>query len=203
MTAILRDVRHVTGALIAWNRTSSMNDLMSFYDRRSALKFTLTSLLIRKPKENMRQIDYVLEAYRIAALIYVKYVMYNAAAICPVIQKLKAQLFHLTLEANDKLVDNENGLKHGSVVWILIMGGMTYLNNDEKEYFAQTIARSTRGWWSLPAAKTWEVMEACLKEIAWVRKLRTGECVSLCRRVEVLSNHNSGPFVADDLGCMS
>ena len=199
---ILRDVRHITGALIAWNRSSSMNDLMSFYDRRSALEFTLTSLLIRKPKENMRQIDCVLEAYRIAALIYVEYVMYNAAAICPVIQKLKAQLFYLTLEANDKLVDNENRLQHGSVVWILIMGGITYLNNDEKEYFAQAIARSTRGWWNLPGAKTWEVMEACLKEIAWVRKLRTGECVSLWRRVEVLSNHNSDLFVADDLGCM-
>ena len=178
-----------------------MNDLMSFYDRRSALEFNLTSLLIRKPKQNMRQIDYVLEAYRIAALIYVKYVMYNAAAICPVIQKLKAQLINLTLEANDQLVDNRNRLQHGSVIWILIMGGITYLNNDEKEYFAQAIARST-SWWSLPGAKTWEVMEACLKEIAWVRKLRTGECASLWRRVEVISDHNSDPFVADAMGCM-
>ena len=196
MTAILRDIRHITGALVAWNRSSSMNDLMSFYDRRSALEFSLTSLLIRKPKESMRQIDYVLEAYRISALIYVKYVMYNSVAFCPIVQKLKAMLINLTLEADDELVDNEDRLQDGSVVWILIIGGITYLNNDEKEHFAQAVARSTRGWWSLPGAKTWEVMEACLKEIAWVRMLRTRQCASLWRRVEVLSNHNSDPFVA-------
>lgn len=203
MAAILRDVRHITGALIGWNRSSSMNDLMSFYDRRSALEFNLNSLLIRKPVEEMRQIDYVLEAYRIAALIYVKYVIYDTGARCPVIQKLKAQLVNLTLEADDKLVDNENRLQHGSVIWILIMGGISYLNNDEKEYFAQAIARSTSGWCSLPGAKTWEVVEASLKEIAWVRKLQTAECASLWRRVEVLSDHNSDPFVADDVGRLS
>ena len=120
MTAILRDVRHITGALIAWNRSSSMNDLMSFYDRRSALEFNLTSLLIRKPKKSMRQIDYVLEAYRISVLIYVKYVMYDSEAICPIIQKLKAKLVNLTLEAGDELVDNENRLQDGSVVWTMM-----------------------------------------------------------------------------------
>ena len=186
MTAILRDVRQIIGALIAWNRSSSMNDLMSFYDRRSALEFSLTSLQIRKPKETMRQIDYVLEAYRISALLFVKYVMYNAAPICPIVRKLKAMLVNLTLEADDKLVDNENRLQDGSVVWILIIGGITYLNNDEKEHFAQAIARSTRGWWSVPGAKT------------WARMLRTRQCASLWRRVEVLSNHNSDLFVARD-----
>ena len=177
MIAILRDVRHITGVLIAWDQSSSMNKLMPFYDGRSAFEFTLTSPLVRKPKENMRQIDYLFEAYRIAGLIYVQYVMYNAAAICPVSQKLKAQLVHLTLWANYKLVDNENQLQHGSVVWILIMGGMTYLNDGEKECFAQAIARSTRGWSNFPGAKNWEVMEACFMEAAWVSKLWTGECV--------------------------
>ena len=154
MTAILRDVRQIIGALIAWNRSSSMNALMSFYDRRSALEFSLTSLQIRKPKESMRQIDYVLEAYRISALLFVKYVMYNAAPSCPIVRKLKAMLVNLTLEAVDKLIDNENRLQDGLVVWILIIGGITYLNNDEKEHFARAIARSTRGWWSVPDAKT-------------------------------------------------
>lgn len=124
MTAILRDIRYLSGSLIAWNRLSSTNDLMSFYDQRSALEFSLTSLLIRKSKKFMRQIDYVLESYRIAALIFVKYVMYNAAPLCPAIQKLKTQLINVTVEADDKLVDNENRLKHGSVIWILIMGGI-------------------------------------------------------------------------------
>lgn len=168
-----------------------MNDLMSFYDQRSALEFSLTSLLIRKSKIFMREIDYVLESYRIAALIYVKYVMYNAAPLCPAIQKLKIQLINVILEADDKLVDNGNRLHYGSVIWILVMGGILYLNDDEKEYFAQAIARTIRGWWSLPGAKTWEVMEASLKEVAWVDRLRSLKCTLLWRRVEALSDQNS------------
>ena len=191
MTAILRDIHYLGGSLIAWNQSSSMNDLMSFYDQRSALEFSLTSLLIRKSKKFMREIDYVLESYRIAALIYVKYVLYNAAPRCPILQKLKTQLMNVTLEADDKLVDNENRLQHGSVTWILIMGGILYRDNYEKEYFAQAIARTIRGWWSLPGAKTWEVIEACLKKIAWVDRLRTSECALLWSRVEALSNQNS------------
>ncbi len=191
MTAILRDIRYLSGSLTAWNRSSCMNDLMSFYDQRSALEFSLTSLLIRKSKEYMRHIHYVLESYRIAALIYVKYVMYNAAPLCPAIQRLKTQLINVVLEADDKFVDDENRLQHGSVIWILIMGGILYLDDDEKELFAQAIARTARGWWSHPGAKTWKVMEACLKEIAWVGRLRTGECDSLWRRAEGLSDQNS------------
>ena len=191
MTAILRDIHYLGGSLNAWNQSSSMNDLMSFYDQRSALEFSLTSLLIRKSKKFMREIDYVLESYRIAALIYVKYVMYNAAPRCPILQKLKTQLMDVTLEADDKLVDNENRLQHGSVIWILMMGGILYRDNYEKEYFAQAIARAIRGWWSLPGAKTWEVIEPCLKKIAWVDRLRTSECTLLWSRVEILSAHNS------------
>ena len=191
MTAVLREIRYLSDYLVAWNRSSSMNDLMSFYDQRSAIEYSLTSLLIRKSKNLMRQIDYVLESYRIAALIYVKYVMYNAVPLCPAIQKLKIQLVNVILEADDNLIDSEYRLQHGSVMWILIMGGIVYLNNDEKEYFAQAIARTTRGWRSLPGAKTWEVIEACLKEIAWVNMLRTLECTLLWRRVEGLSDQNS------------
>ena len=132
----------------------------------------------------MREIDYVLESYRIAALIYVKYVMYNAAPRCPILQKLKTQFMDVTLEADDKLVDNENRLQHGSVIWILMMGGILYRDNYEKEYFAQAIARTIRGWWSLPGAKTWEVIEACLKKIAWVDRLRTSECTLLWSRLK-------------------
>ena len=167
-----------------------MNDLMSFYDQRSALEFSLTSLLIRKSKKFMSEIDYVLESYRIAALIYVKYVLYNAAPLCPVVQMLKTQLINVTLEADDKLVDNENRLQHGSVIWILIMGGILYRDDYEKEYFAQAIVRSIKGWRSVPGVKTWEVIEACLKKIAWVDMLRTLECTLLWRRVEALSNQN-------------
>ena len=191
MTAILRDIHYLGDSLIAWNQSSSMNDLISFYDQRSALEFSLTSLSIRKSKEYMREIDYVLESCRIAALIYVKYVLYNAAPRCPILQKLKTQLMNVTLEADDKLVDNENRLQHGSVIWILIMGGILYRDNHEKEYFAQAIARTIRGWSSLPGAKTWEVIEAYLKKIAWVDRLRTSECALLWSRVEALSNQNS------------
>lgn len=56
---------------------------MAFYDQRSALEFSLTSLLIRKSKKFMREIDYVLESYRIAALIYVKYVLYPLSGRSP------------------------------------------------------------------------------------------------------------------------
>ena len=118
MTAILCNIRYLSGSLIAWNRSSSMNDLMSFYDQRSALEFSLTSLVVRKSKKFMRQIDYVLECYRTAALIYVKYVLYNATPLCPAVQKLKTQLINVTIKADDKLVDNENRLQHGSVIWI-------------------------------------------------------------------------------------
>ena len=45
---------------------------------------------------------------------------------------------NVTLEADDKLVDNENQLQHGSVIWILIMSGILYRDNYEKEYFAQS-----------------------------------------------------------------
>lgn len=193
MIAILHDIRYLSNSLVAWNRSSSMNDLMCFYDQRSALEFSLTSLLIRKSKEFMRQIDYVLESYRIAALIYVKYVMYNAAPFCPAVQKLKTQLINIIVEADDKLVDNERRLQHSSVIWILFIGGIVHLDDDEKEFFAQAIARTMKGWWSHPGAKTWEVIEACLKEIAWVGRLRTGKCILLWRRVEGLSDQNSRP----------
>ena len=56
MTAILRDIHYLGGSLNAWDQSSSMNDLMSFYDQRSALEFSLTSLLIRKSKKFMRKL---------------------------------------------------------------------------------------------------------------------------------------------------
>ncbi len=191
MITILREIRYLSDFLSTWNRSSSMNDLMSFYEQRSSLELRLTSLLIRKPKEYMKQMDYILEAYRIAALIYIQYVMYNAVPLCPTLQSLKTQLINLTLEAGGELVDDNNRLQHGSVIWILFMGGILYLNDEEKEYFAKAIAQATRGWWSLPGAKTWEDMEACLKEIVWADYLRTAQSASLWRRVEGLSDRNS------------
>ena len=190
ITTILRDIRYLSDFLASRNRSSSMNDLMSFYNQRSALELRLNSLLIRKPKGSMKLIDYTLEAYRIAALIYVQYVMYNAVPSCPTIQNLKTQLINLILETGGEIVDDDTRLQHGSATWILFMVGILYRNDDEKEYFAQAIARATRGWWSLSGAKTWEDMEACLKEIAWGDYLRTAQCASLWKRVEGLSDRN-------------
>ena len=71
------------------------------------------------------------------------------------------------------------------------MGGIVYRNEDEQEHSAQVIARTTRGWWNLPGAKTWKVMEACLMDIAWVDRLRTLGCALLWGPVEGLSDLNS------------
>lgn len=72
----------------------------------------------------MQQIDYLLEARRLAASIYLKCVLQNFKPRCPILTNLKDQLILLLVEGENKLFfDNvDDHLQRAPLMWVLFMG---------------------------------------------------------------------------------
>lgn len=190
MPNIFQNMRYLADSLGTWGSSISMKDLMSFSKQRSTLEHRLLSMKIRKPKAEMRNLDYLLEACRLSALIFLKCVFHNFKP-CGILRNLKEQLINLAAEAEESIIEDRGSLRRGTMTWVLFMGGILSLNSTEEDFFAERIAKSTEAW-HREGTKSWADMEMCLKDIAWIDSLRTPECVSLWNRAQTLSGKDPG-----------
>lgn len=188
MLSIFSSMRSLSTSLCPINHSVTTTPLLTFSSQRSALEHRLLALQIRKPPAQMQQIDYLLEARRLAASIYLKCVLQNFKPRCPILTNLKGQLMLLLTEGENKLFfDNvDDHLQRTPLMWVLFMGGILTLDEKEELWFAKRIVSVSQGEYMTQRSRNWTYMECCLRQMSWVDSLRTKECVSLWNAVERL-----------------
>ena len=189
---IIHDIRYLTfqmtgrdhqievSKLVA-GRPVTAESMMAFSDTRAMLEYrTLALPDFYKPKHLMQYGDYLHEACRVAVLIYINRVLRSIHPNSSVLKTLKAQLISIIQEWEEAGLGIGAQPQPGSLIWILFMGGILFLNVLEETWFAERIARTTSEW----GLETWQETKGLLLRIAWVDSLSTPSCSSLWRRVE-------------------
>ena len=182
MTTVFRNLQHLTDILRSGGPSVTTTGLLAFSKMRSNFEHHLLSLKLHKPKESITQAEYVLEACRLGALIYVKCVLHNFKPICAILQSLKTQLMKVLQKAGEDPPDPADG----ALTWVLLIGANLSLNAQEELWFAQRIVKSIKA--SDP--KSWDVIEKHLRRILWVDSLRPAGSISLWEKVEEMHKHD-------------
>ena len=191
MDIVFDTLRELTKSLTRSGR-SSFNESVSFGKMCSALEHRLLHLKICEPPEPMIMLDYLFEACRLGALIYLRRVVKNLDRVGAILQKLKEQLKRLLVEGESKFVgDVDIQMRRGSFMWAVFMGGIVSLDEEEETWFAEWIVKLTKAWY-FQGPKCWTDIEKCLRQINWADSLSAPECVSLWGRVEGICKRDMG-----------
>lgn len=193
---IYKQLRYLTAQMPrAGYRTIPISnmDMLAFNEARSLIEHRLLSLsptandgstdAIDECSNNRtsEDTDYVFEAHRLAALIYLNIILRNCAPNGGALQSLKSQLI--------KTIKNAErpqpclGARRRTAVWVCFMGGLLSLNASEETWFAERIRRAMRN----AEAQSWEEVEEALREVVWVDTLKTQALTSLWRTVQDLN----------------
>ena len=187
---IFRDIRHMTATLNSIGPSIMLSELMPLERVGASIMYRLLALEVRKSKQQMQDVDYLYEACRLAALIFVKRVFHGFWPRCPVIARLRCQLKELLLEKESRPLSDILPHVHPEYyTWLLVMGGIHSLEDDDITFFAKRIAVSTQIW---PPGNCggWPGILSCVKSIAWIYTLdgpvceafgaRVAECIRSC-----------------------
>ena len=183
MEAIFGNMRHLTSLVSSRYNASTMQDLMIFSATRSKLEHRLLTTKIRKAVSEMLSLEYQFEAFRLAALIYLKCVCWSFQPTCTVVRDSKLQLMELIAEGEQRgfRVDD---FQWGCDLfrWVLFIGGIQSLILAEEEWFAMRIAKSIQNI-ADGTRMAWSDMEEDLRQVCWTDRLRTAKCRSLWERI--------------------
>ena len=170
-------------------RFLTMAEILAFSKRRSSIEHRLVSLPFKHADE-MKEIDYMHDTCRLAALIYMNRVLRSFGPTIAVLKILKEHLIWLVQEAEDRFgisamtTPPEVLSPPSESIWVLFMGGILSLNEEEETWFAERIAAGMR----LLRLEMWEDVEALLFRSGWTDTLRTSACLSLWKRVVEIRN---------------
>ena len=190
---IFRDIRHLTATLNSIGPSIMLSELKPLERAGASIMYRLLSLEVRKSKQQMTDLDYLYEACRLAALIFVKRVFHGFWPRCPVIARLKCQLKESLLEKESRPLPDILPHAHPEYyTWALVMGGIHSLEYDDISFFAKRIAVSTQIWQAIDIGG-WPGILSCVKSIAWIYTLdgpvceafgaRVAECIRSCDAV--------------------
>ena len=178
------DLRQLSDLVTSFDHSATLVELLSFDSARSVIEYRLLSLEIRKPKERMQDLDYLLEACRIAALIFLSRAFHGYWKRCPVIGKLRRQLKDLLLERESRTIQEVHPqLQRVYFIWALLMGGIHSLSDEDRSFFAKRIAVSTRVW-QVKGFGGWPEILSRIKRVSWVNTLQSPECDLLGKQVQ-------------------
>ena len=171
---------------------------------RNGLKHRFLSLDIRKPKGQMQALDYLLEACRIAALIFLNRAFHASWRSCPIIRQLECQLKELLLEKESHITEDIPPREHcGYYPWALFMGGIHAQKDEDTAFFAERIATSTQVW-QAKGFTSWPDILRLLKRVGWINTLQSPECDALGKQVDRFIRSNDAPDLAPEMpthGC--
>lgn len=177
------DLRQLTGLLTSFDHSISLIELISFDSVRSSIEHRLLSLEIRKPKQQMQDLDYLLEACRLAALIFLNRVFHGFLPRCSITKQLKCQLKELLLEKESQIVHEIcPQMQRGYYTWALCMGGIHSLGDEDITFFAKRIAISTQVW-QMQGFSGWSEILRRIKRVCWTNALQSTECEELGKQV--------------------
>ena len=190
---IFSDIRHLTATLNNIGPSIMLSELKPLERVGASIMYRLLSLEARKSKQQMQDLDYLYEACRLAALIFVKRVFHGFWAHCPVIARLTFQLMESLLEKESRPISDMLPHVHPEYyTWALVMGGIHSLEEDDITFFAKRIAVSTQIWQGSDFGG-WPGILICVKNIAWIYTLdgpvceafgaRVAECIRSCDAV--------------------
>ena len=190
---IFKDIRHLTATLNSFGPSIVLSEMMSLERAGASIMYRLLSLDVRQSKQQMQDLDYLYEACRLAALIFVKLAFHGFWSKDPVMARLTGQLKELLLEKESRpLSDTLPQLHRGYYTWALVMGGIHSLEYDDITFFAKRIAVSTQ-FWQASGIGGWPGILSCVKNIAWLYTLdgpvceafgaRVAECIRSCDAV--------------------
>lgn len=175
-----QNMRYLTQITNNWLESRIAIDNVSFSKIRADTVYRLLSAANTKPASEMSNLDYRVETCRLAALIYIKIVLHMDIPLCAMIRSLKFQLMQLIKqgEANGTIGVGAQE-QPASITWALFISGITSLNRDEEEWFAQRLAKGIRA----SGVKTWPEMEDRLRQICWLDKMNIPTCQVLWNRI--------------------
>ena len=190
---IFYHLRDATDFPTDWFHAAPFTEPMSSSEMRYFLKDRLLSLKLRKSREQMMLSDYLLESYRIGALIYLQCVFHKDETVSTTLQDLKDELKRLLLEEESKPSGEfDIQIRRGSFMWSIFMGAILSRTEEEETWFAERIARLTQTW-HIPGPECGTNIgdclnrnEGCFRLIWWPRGLKMPECVSLWNRVDTI-----------------
>ena len=189
---IFKDIRRLTATLTGIGPSMMLSELTSLEGLGASIMHVLLLLKIRKPKQQMQDLDYLNEACRLAALMFVKRTLHGVWPRCPIITRMRCQLKELLLEKESRPVSEVLPQVHpGYDIWALFMGGIHSLEDDDKSFFAKRIAVSTQSW-RATGFGGWPGILSCIKNIAWYNTLDGPVCEAFGARVEKFIRSGEG-----------
>ena len=169
IATICRQLRFLTAQML--DAGSSMgpiseSEMMTFCDARSLIEHSLLSMSSTAATDQNPDTD-SLEGQRLAALIYLNAVLRNCSPNGALMRSLRKQL----MDAIQVVEEPALLLNHRprTVIWIYSMGGLVSLDNADRRWFAERIARI------MVNAKidSWEEAKRTHREAVWVDELKT------------------------------
>lgn len=178
-----QSMRYLTEKINSWDEFQTTAEFTSFSEIRTDTVHRLLSIADTKPALTMTNLDYQTETCRLAALIYIRAVLQRDTPLCATVRILKDQLMQLIKrgEANGTIGVGARQ-QPASVTWALFVSGSMSLNKEEREWFAQRLAKGIRA----SGVDTWPEMEDRLRQICWLDNLNTPTCQSLWSRIMVI-----------------
>jgi hypothetical protein len=171
--AILFEIRHLT--LIAesfkCSRGATPSEMLAFSKARSGLEYRLLSVptpvqFIDRPEQ------YLYEVCRVAAAIYINYVLHEFDPLFGVLGKLKRKLVVVIQAGEEKYKDLRGSSNDVVLLWVLFIGGLIAENLLERRWFAKRIAKMVQRL----GLRSWEEIEGCLMKALWIRRMRDASC---------------------------
>ncbi|KAL6716056.1 hypothetical protein ACLMJK_007018 [Lecanora helva] len=119
----------------------------------------------------------VFEVQRVCALIYLNLVLRSCPPFGALRRALKSKLLSIVSFTRDSTAYAE--CQPRMAIWVYFVGGLLSLNDQEKLFFAENIAKTMHD----AKLRTWVEVEKTLNEILWARGLQTTTCRNLWQKV--------------------
>ena len=178
------DMRHLTDSLSSSDQPNAHLEHMPRESMRDSLEKRFLTLEIRKPKEEMVDLDYLLEACRIGALIFLQRAFRDGWPRCLDIRELRRQLKELLLEKESHITQHVHPQEQwGYYTWSLFIGGVHSQEDEEIAFFAKRIAVSTRVW-QAKGFGSWADILHLIKRVGRRDALQSPSCETLGKQVE-------------------
>lgn len=174
--SILFEIRHLTLIVESFNcsRGATPSEMLAFSKARSELEYRLLSIptpiqIIDRPEQ------YLYEVCRVAAAIYINYMLHEFDHVFGVLVKLKKKLVTVIQAGEDKFKDFVGPSNDVVLLWALFIGGLSTENLLERKWFAERIAQVVQRL----GLRSWEEIEGSLMKALWIRKMMDASCESL------------------------
>ena len=189
-----QSMRYLTQTLDNRTDFQTASEITSFSEKRIDTVHRLLSVANTKPPLEMSNLDYQVELCRLAALTYIKAALHPSTYLCATICNLRSQLMELIKQGERNGTVGVGARQQPiSITWALFVVGSLTFDKEEKEWFAQRLAKGIRA----SSVETWSEMEGHLRQICWLDKLNTSTCRDLWSRIMVINVEYGAVQVGD------